>query len=236
MKTDGKVENIPYTLLYRRGGSRHITVRVKADGKVKVSAPPYGISKAAIERVIINNKEKLLNTIVKQQRAMHIYQNGEMFLYAGEHYTLLLEEGAHATITPRDSSLLVTYDPRKPLDSFVICHLIKELYREEARKRLSPLVAYWAEVLHVPIPPFSVRDSKTRWGGSCSAKGRLNFSLRCQALSEKQLSYLVLHEMAHLVHFNHSKEFHSLLFYYMSDYKQVQRAIFSLQRETQLCL
>ncbi len=233
MKTDGKVENIPYTLLYRRG-LRHITVRVKADGKVKVSAP-YGISKAAVERVIISNKEKLLHTIVKQQQAMHTYQSGEMFLYAGERYTLLLEEGAHATITPRDSSLIVTYDPRKPLESFGICHLIKELYREEARKRLSPLVAYWAEVLHVPIPPFSVRDSKTRWG-SCSAKGRLNFSLRCQALSEKQLSYLVLHEMAHLVHFNHSKEFHSLLFHYMSDYKQVQRAIFSLQQETQLCL
>ncbi|MDK2859074.1 MAG: hypothetical protein PWP25_260, partial [Sphaerochaeta sp.] len=91
MKTDGKVENIYYTLLYRRG-SRHITVRVKADGKVKVSAP-YGISKAAVERVIISNKEKLLHTIVKQQQAMHTYESGDTFLYDGTPYTLRLERG-----------------------------------------------------------------------------------------------------------------------------------------------
>lgn len=233
MKTDGKVENIPYTLLYRRG-IRHITVRVKADGKVKVSAP-YGISKVAVERVILSNKEKLLHTINKQQQALHTYETGELFPYEGKHYTLILEPGLHAAITVHDSFLIVTYDPKKPLDSLSVCRLIKELYREEARKRLTPLISYWADILHLPIPPFSVRDSKSRWG-SCSAKGRLNFSLRCQALSEKQLSYLVLHEMAHLVHFNHSKEFHSLLLHYMNDYKQVQRTIFSMQRETQLCL
>ena len=231
MKTDGKVENIPYTLLHRRG-SRHITVRVKTDGTVKVSAP-YGISKAAVERVIISNKEKLLETITKQQSTLHAYESGEKFPYAGEHYTLLLEQGTHDTITIRDFFLIVTYDSRKPLDSFTVCHLIKELYREEAYKRLAPLISYWADHLQVPPPPFSVRDSKIRWG-SCSAKGRLSFSLRCQALNDTQLSYLVLHEMAHLVHFNHSKEFHALPFYYMSDYKQVQRSIFSLQQETQL--
>ncbi|MDN5334636.1 MAG: hypothetical protein PWP59_1898 [Sphaerochaeta sp.] len=230
MKTDGKVENIYYTLLYRRG-SRHITVRVKADGKVKVSAP-YGISKAAVERVIISNKEKLLHTIVKQQQAMHTYESGDTFLYDGTPYTLRLERGIHHGIRLQGPFLVVTY-PGQVVDPLSVCHLIKELYREEACKRLAPLISYWAEHLQVPPPPFSVRDSKIRWG-SCSAKGRLSFSLRCQALNDTQLSYLVLHEMAHLVHFNHSKEFHSLLLHYMSDYKQVQRSIFSLQQETQL--
>jgi len=117
----------------------------------------------------------------------------------------------------------------------VVCAMIKDLYREQVRSRVIPLLAYWSEQLQVPVPPYSVRDSKTRWG-SCSAKGRLNFSLRCQVLDEQQLSYIVLHEMAHLLVFNHSAVFHALLYKHMPTYKIVQKSIFSLQRKSQLCL
>ncbi|MGH0054490.1 MAG: YgjP-like metallopeptidase domain-containing protein, partial [Sphaerochaetaceae bacterium] len=82
MKTDGKVENISYTLLYRRG-CHHITVRVTSNGTVSVSAP-YGISKAAVERVIVSNREKLLTTVEKQRNTLHSFQDGEIFFYAGK--------------------------------------------------------------------------------------------------------------------------------------------------------
>ncbi|MGH0053548.1 MAG: M48 family metallopeptidase, partial [Sphaerochaetaceae bacterium] len=164
---------------------------------------------------------------------LHSFQDGEIFFYAGKPYTLTLHKGTCDAIIVKGSSFLVSYTAW-PMETQVVCNLIKELYRKAARKRIVPLLSYWAEALHLAIPPFSVRDSKSRWG-SCSAKGRLSFSLRCQILDDKQLSYLVLHEMAHVIHFNHSREFHALLFYHMSDYKQVQKSIFSLQQESQLC-
>ncbi|HPE92166.1 MAG: M48 family metallopeptidase [Sphaerochaeta sp.] len=228
MKTQGKVASIPYTL-ERRRSSRLISVRVLGDGTVKVNAP-YRVSLAAIERVIVNHQETLRQAIVEQRMHLHTYQNGDSFLFGGVWYALELRQGAKPTIAVNGKSLVVTYCGQEA-EPLVVQQLVKELYRTTVKARLEPLVLFWALRLGLPKPPFSVRDSKSRWG-SCSAKGRLNFSLRCQILDDVQLSYLVLHELAHLVHFNHSKDFHALLALHMDSYKQVQASIFALQKQS----
>ncbi|KAF5058580.1 hypothetical protein DSECCO2_345060 [anaerobic digester metagenome] len=228
MKTQGKVASIPYTL-ERRKSSRLISVRVLGDGTVKVNAP-YRVSLAAIERVIVNHQETLRQAIVEQRMHLHTYQNGDSFLFGGVWYALELRQGAKPTIAVNGKSLVVTYCGQEA-EPLVVQQLVKELYRTTVKARLEPLVLFWALRLGLPKPPFSVRDSKSRWG-SCSAKGRLNFSLRCQILDDVQLSYLVLHELAHLVHFNHSKDFHALLALHMDSYKQVQASIFALQKQS----
>jgi predicted metal-dependent hydrolase len=232
MKTDGKVDSLSY-VLQRRRNSRHITIRVRPDGLVKVSAP-YGVSLAAIQRVIISNKDKLLSTIETQRSVMHTYQEGETFLFAGTPLSLRLVPAEKNTITVHDRHLLVSYAGEAP-QSLVVCTLIKELYRQHVKQRLAYWVPYWANRLSLDIPPYGVRDAKSRWG-SCSAKGRLSFSLRSQILNDEQFSYLVLHEMAHLVHFNHSTQFHALLRKQMPTYKEIQKSVFALQKESQLCL
>ncbi len=228
MKTQGKVASIPYTL-ERRRSSRLISVRVLGDGTVKVNAP-YRVSLAAIERVIVIHQETLRQAIVEQRMHLHTYQNGDSFLFGGVWYALELRQGAKPTIAVNGKSLVVTYCGQEA-EPLVVQQLVKELYRTTVKARLEPLVLFWALRLGLPKPPFSVRDSKSRWG-SCSAKGRLNFSLRCQILDDVQLSYLVLHELAHLVHFNHSKDFHALLALHMDSYKQVQASIFALQKQS----
>jgi predicted metal-dependent hydrolase len=228
MKTQGKVASIPYTL-ERRRSSRLISVRVLGDGTVKVNAP-YRVSLAAIERVIVNHQETLRQAIVEQRMHLHTYQNGDSFLFGGVWYALELRQGAKPTIAVNGKSLVVTYCGQEA-EPLVVQQLVKELYRTTVKARLEPLVLFWALRLGLPKPPFSVRDNKSRWG-SCSAKGRLNFSLRCQILDDVQLSYLVLHELAHLVHFNHSKDFHALLALHMDSYKQVQASIFALQKQS----
>jgi hypothetical protein len=228
MKTQGKVASIPYTL-ERRRSSRLISVRVLGDGTVKVNAP-YRVSLAAIERVIVNHQETLRQAIVEQKMHLHTYQNGDSFLFGGVWYALELRQGAKPTIAVNGKSLVVTYCGQEA-EPLMVQQLVKELYRTTVKARLEPLVLFWALQLGLPKPPFSVRDSKSRWG-SCSAKGRLNFSLRCQILDDVQLSYLVLHELAHLVHFNHSKDFHALLALHMDSYKQVQASIFALQKQS----
>jgi predicted metal-dependent hydrolase len=227
MKTQGKVASIPYTL-ERRRSSRLISVRVLGDGTVKVNAP-YRVSLAAIERVIVNHQETLRQAIVEQKMHLHTYQNGDSFLFGGVWYALELRQGAKPTIAVNGKSLVVTYCGQEA-EPLVVQQLVKELYRTTVKARLEPLVLFWALRLGLPKPPFSVRDSKSRWG-SCSAKGRLISRCRCQILDDVQLSYLVLHELAHLVHFNHSKDFHALLALHMDSYKQVQASIFALQME-----
>lgn len=232
MKTQGKVASIPY-ILERRRSSRLISVRVLGDGTVKVNAP-YRVSLAAIERVIASHQETLRQAIATQKMHLHTYQSGDTFLFGGNTYTLVLRQASKNTLSIDADTFVVGYvgEVAQPL---VVQALVKELYRQTVKKRIEPLLSFWAGKLGLAKPPFTVRDSKSRWG-SCSMKGRLSFSLRCQILDETQLSYLVLHEMAHLVHFNHSKEFHALLASQMSSYKDIQASIFALQKESQLHL
>lgn len=234
METVGKVGTITY-MLSRLRRCKNITIRVLGNGEVRVSAP-LRESIRSVERVIKANQEKLEKTIVTQQAAHELYghtwQQDDTFLLHGESHRLCLTPGKADGITIQDGLITVSYEVSPP-DKEDLSHALKEVYRKVARKRISPLVKTWAGKLNLEVPPFTVRDSKKRWG-SCSSRGNLNFSLRSACLSDEDLSYLVLHEMAHLVHFDHGPGFKAFLSQHLPAWKEHQQRIFSLQRRADL--
>ena len=64
----------------------------------------------------------------------------------------------------------------------------------------------------------TITSARTRFG-SCSAKGRLCFSWRLMQYPPEAIDYVVVHELAHLVHMNHGPEFYALIERYLPDYK-----------------
>jgi len=234
METVGKVGTITYTLSRLRR-CKYITVRVLGNGEVRVSAPfrePLG----SVERVIRANQKKLEKTIAIQKQEHeqygHTWEDGDTFLFHGKTHTLSMKPGLWDTLTLGDGVFAITYVGKAPTKE-TLSYALKELYRESARKRIEPLVKSWAERLDLDVPPLTIRDSKKRWG-SCSSRGNLNFSLRSASLGDEDLSYLVLHEMAHLVHFDHGPLFHAFLAKHLPTWKEHQHSIFSLQRRADL--
>lgn len=234
MKTVGKVAGISYTLSRLRR-CRNITVRVLGNGDVRVSAP-YRESLTTIERVITGNQKKLEKTIASQKEAHELYghtwEHGDTFLFAGRVHTLSLQPGKRATIAIVADLFAVTYVDTPP-EKEALSHALKQIYRKAARERIEPLIRFWSERLGLDAPSYTIRDSQKRWG-SCSSRGNLNFSLRAACLSDEDLSYLVLHEMAHLVHFDHGPLFHAFLDKHLPLWKKHQQNIFSLQRRADL--
>ncbi len=86
---------------------------------------------------------------------------------------------------------------------------VTEFLHREARKDLSLAVGRYTEIVKVPLPRVSLKDTKSRWG-SCSSRGSLNFSWRLIMAPSNVLDYLAAHEVAHLKHMDHSREFWSL--------------------------
>ena len=69
-----------------------------------------------------------------------------------------------------------------------------------------------------------IRNQKTRWG-SCSKRGNLNFNYKVALLSEREVNYIVVHELCHLGEFNHSQRFWDLVARTIPDYKDVRNSL-----------
>ncbi len=80
---------------------------------------------------------------------------------------------------------------------------VLDLLRREARRDLEAAVGRHAASVGRRVAGISLRDTRSRWG-SCTARGALNFSWRLVLAPPLVLDYLAAHEVAHLVHMNHS--------------------------------
>ena len=79
----------------------------------------------------------------------------------------------------------------------------------QARRDIEASVAFYTAAIKQPARSITLRDTSSRWG-SCSSEGSLNFSWRLVLAPSYVLDYLCAHEVAHLVHMNHSARFWKL--------------------------
>ena len=87
-------------------------------------------------------------------------------------------------------------------------HYLK--YREISRILCEEKCEFRAEKMEVKYNRIAIKSMKTKWG-SCSSRRNLNFNYKILFLSEKDRNYLIVHELSHLVHMNHSKNFWDLV-------------------------
>jgi len=95
-------------------------------------------------------------------------------------------------------------------------HYLK--YKEEARRLCEKKCEYWAEKMWVSYNRIAIKSLKTKWG-SCSSKKNLNFNYKILFLSSKDQDYLIVHELSHLIHMNHSSKFWDLVCETLNDTK-----------------
>ena len=96
--------------------------------------------------------------------------------------------------------------------------ILKKRYRKAARAKFEARTAYYHQFTGGNYTSITVRDQKSRWG-SCSSKGTLSFNYRLIFAPPEILDYVVVHELCHLTHMNHSKDFWNMVASVMPDYK-----------------
>lgn len=99
---------------------------------------------------------------------------------------------------------------------------LEKRYRNAARDTFTRRVAYYHQFTGGNYTSITIRDQKSRWG-SCSSRGTLSFNYRLVFAPPKVLDYVVVHELCHLTHMNHSKDFWNLVAEVMPEYKEYKK-------------
>ncbi len=100
---------------------------------------------------------------------------------------------------------------------------ISEL-KAKAKEILPKRVAYFSEIMGLNPAGVKITSAKKRFG-SCSGKNSLCFSYQLMLYPQEAVDYVVVHELAHIKHHNHSKQFYGLIEKYLPDYKAREKLL-----------
>lgn len=94
----------------------------------------------------------------------------------------------------------------------------KKKYKRSAREYFERKTKEYADVMGIKYGRISITSARKRFG-SCSSKGNISYSYLLYLYPEQAREYVIVHELAHRVHMNHSKDFYSLIEKHLPDYK-----------------
>ena len=99
-----------------------------------------------------------------------------------------------------------------------------KILKKEAKTYFEFKMKYFSEIMGLKYGRIKITSAKTRFG-SCSSDKNICFSYRLMMCPETFREYVVVHELCHLVHMNHSPKFYALLEKYLPDYKERKRRL-----------
>jgi predicted metal-dependent hydrolase len=206
-----KVDGIGDITVYKRHGTRSIRLSVGHAGEIKVSMPTWVPYRTGI--AYVQSKRQWLEKQLVDRRPVHL-QHGERI---GRNHRLEFE--AAPIETPRTrllkSGIIKVQYPNSgaPADPTVQTLAEKaciRALRQEAEEVLPSRIHFLADLHDLDFKSVSVRQLKGRWG-SCDQRRHITLNLFIMQLPEHLADYVLLHELAHTKHLDHSTAFWSLL-------------------------
>lgn len=185
--------------------AKRLTLRIQPGDRGLRVTVPLGMAQAEIDRFLARNETWLEQKIAAMPDRPQV-RPGIKLPIRGVNHTVVHQPGRGVTATRQGNGgpELIVYGnaehlPRRAAD----------FLKKQAKAEIEPLVARHAGTIGKPAKSVRYKDTVSRWG-SCSSAGNLSFSWRIAMAPPAVINYLVAHEVAHLRHMDHSRDFWAL--------------------------
>lgn len=213
-------------LLKRSAKRKSVGLTVRDSQSLEVAAPAKmklaDVDAVVRERARWVRKKWAMFADLEQSRQEATFAPGERWPFRGASYPLQIVERASATpaAVALDEHLNVTISRQLTGDAKreAVRAALWAWYRREAERWLRERVDHYSARYGFAPRAIKVKDVKSRWG-SCSVKGNLNFNWRLVLAPPPVVDYVVVHELCHLRHPNHSKRFWNLVRSILPEYE-----------------
>ena len=203
-----------------RSYRRSLSLVITRDGELVVHAPRKlkldDILKYIAEKENwIKEKQKEIQTKLCINRSVINY---EQFLFFGKKYKTKAINGIKKIELTEDFIMVPNCEKKDVLLK------IKKWYIKTADKVLRDRLEYFADVMQIDYASLKITNSKSRWG-SCDSLRNIKLNFRLLMLPHRAIDFVIIHELSHIIEFNHSKDFYKIIQSLMPNYKTQQKIL-----------
>lgn len=198
---------------------KRIAIGIDSYGDWFIGVPQH-CTKERLLKILVNNANtaELVKRLEKKEACAppaKTYQEGEMLFFRGNKLQLRLDYAANsAPVELRDGAIYISADyiGRE-------AETLERWYSRQLYHILREVLPRWTRSIGVAPQKIEIKRVKTLWG-SCSAKGSITFSARLAMVPPPLLEYVIVHELIHMRHMNHSEKFWQEVGTYLPDYME----------------
>ncbi len=217
-----QVHDIEYQLL--PGSDRQTTdIVIERDGIITVRAPKR-MTPEQIDETVLAKRMWIYRNLAEWRdlnatRVTREWVSGETFLYLGNRYRLQMVAEQDEPLQLKDGRFCLS---RKvvELDGQDAAHQVFEaFYKTKGLPRIQRRVAYFATKVGVTVADIQIKDLGYRWA-SCTKRGDLHFHWKCLMAPLTIIDYIIVHELCHMHHRDHSDAFWNEVDKVLPDYRE----------------
>jgi len=204
--------------------ARRIAIHILPHGGVEIvaphRAPPDSVREFVEQQTewIENSRNEMLKNIEAQGPLLpEVVELKAIGRNIEVHYDI----GEKPTYSMQADRLAVRAPDITPTDVWPV---LKRWLRELGRKHIPPLLQKQSEVTGLSPARVQIRNQKTRWG-SCSSNRTISLNAAILLLEPEQADYVLIHELCHLTHMNHSERYWGLVMQYVPEFRALDRAV-----------
>lgn len=223
------LDEIGQVTVTKRTNSRRIKLSIRNNIPI-VSIPRYLPFKTGLMFAVKN----------AQWIAEHTTQNLTLDhgVQIGRSHTIALQASAKDSISTRvtESSIIVRIPAEYEVDDIEVQDRIQKAAIKALKKQLEDYIfdrtLLWQDTMQAHPKKIKVKQLTARWG-SCASDRTITFSLFMAQIPDELIDYIIVHELTHLDHMNHSAEFWEAVGRYIPNYKELRAELKTHKLELQ---